>query len=105
MKDLLNKNSIIQTGKKMVKIKPIEEWVENYVIGTIQGMFKQKRHWLQKGFPMERAIKNAINYGINQLSAGVGSTVTSERAEEMLREIATIANAMADFCSTLKNSK
>ncbi len=87
----------------MVKIKPIETWVENYVVSTIPGMLKQTRYWLQKGFPMDHAIENAIKYGRGQLHAGIGTTVTPERAETLFRMLASIANAMADYCSTLKN--
>ena len=58
----------------MVKVKSIEEIVQNYVIGTIQGVYKTKRYWVKQGYDEDHAIKNAVEYGIGQLAAGVGNT-------------------------------
>ncbi|MFX1518704.1 MAG: hypothetical protein ACFFCD_02105 [Promethearchaeota archaeon] len=84
----------------MVKTKSIEEYVENYVIGTIQGMLKTKRYWLRRGFSINRATENAMKYGVGQLSVGVGTTVTLKQAEGLFRELADLANEMADLCTS-----
>lgn len=87
----------------MVKTKSVEEWVENYIIGTIPGMLKTKRYWLRRGFSIDRATENAIKYGVGQLSVGVGTTVTLKQAEGIFRELADVANAMADLCISIKD--
>jgi urocanate hydratase len=74
----------------------MEEIVQNYVIGTIQGTFKTKRYWVKKGYNKDHAIKNAIEYGIGQLAAGVGKTCDAKTAVTIFREIAEIANAYAN---------
>jgi len=81
---------------RKLKVKPVEEVVQNYVIGTIQGVFKSKRHWMKQGYDEDHAIKNAIQYGIGQISAGVGRTCNLETTIEMFRELAEISTAFAN---------
>ncbi len=80
----------------MSKTKSIEETVQNYVIGAIQGAFKTKRYWMKKGYDKDHAIKNAVNYGIGQVCAGIGDICDLETAVKMFREIAGISTAFAD---------
>jgi len=80
----------------MVKVKPIEEWVENYVISTIQGAFKTKRHWMKEGYDEKHAIKNAVNYALGQLKASVSSD-NIETTIKAFREMAVIATTFANL--------
>lgn len=82
----------------MVKGKSIDEVVENYVIGAIQGAFKTKRYWMKRGFNEESSIKKAINYATGQLNAGTGGNLSISDAEAIFREIGAIAEALADMC-------
>jgi hypothetical protein len=88
----------------MVKVKSVEEAVENYVIGVIQGAFKTKRYWMKQGYDEEHAIKNAVNYAIGQIKAGISMNKNEiEATIGKFREIAEIANAFADLLGrTLK---
>nr|MDO8089263.1 hypothetical protein [Candidatus Sigynarchaeota archaeon] len=80
-----------------MKIKPLEEIVENYVIGTIQGAYKMKRYWKERGWDEEHAIDYATRYAIGQLKSGVGESCDVEKAIAIFREISAIATALADF--------
>lgn len=81
---------------RKLKVKSVEEIVQNYVIGTIQGVFKFKRHWMKQGYNEDHAIKNAVQYGIGQISAGVGRICDLETTIGMFREIAEISTAFAN---------
>lgn len=81
---------------RKLKVKSMEEWVQNYVIGTIQGVYRTKRHWMKQGYDEDHAIENAIQYGIGQLAAGVGKTCNVETTIRMFRELAEIATAFAN---------
>jgi len=80
----------------MVKVKSIEETVENYVIGVIPGVFKTKRYWMKKGYDEKHAIQNAVKYGIRQIEAGV-SAHNLETTINIFREMAVIATTFADL--------
>lgn len=80
----------------MTKATSIEDWVKNYVLGTIPGVYKMKRYWVKQGYDEDHAINNAVQYGIGQLAAGVGSTCDVETTIKMFREIAEIATAFAN---------
>jgi hypothetical protein len=84
------------------KVKSLKETVQNYVIGTIQGAFKVKRHWVKQGYDEDHAVKNAVQYGIGQISAGVGRTCDLETTIKIFREIAEISTA---FANTLKEAQ
>lgn len=87
-----------------MKIKSIEETVQNYVIGVIQGAFKTKRHWMKKGFDEKRAIENAIRYGIGQIRAGVGNICNIETAINIFREISQISTCFANLLEEIKSN-
>jgi hypothetical protein len=80
----------------MSRAKSIEEVVQNYVIGAIQGAYKTKRHWIKEGYDEAHAIKNAVKYGIGQISAGIGGTCDLKTAVKMFRKLAVISTTFAD---------
>ena len=86
----------------MTRVKSVEEMVQNYVIGTIQGVFKIKRYWMKQGYDEDHAIKNAVQYGIGQISAGVGRICDLETTIKMFREIADISTAFANTLEEVK---
>jgi len=88
----------------MAKATSKEEWVQNYVIGTIQGVYKTKRHWINQGYDEHHAIKNAIQYGIGQLAAGVGNTCDVKTTITMFRELADIATVFANKLEETQHS-
>jgi len=89
----------------MVKVKSIEEWAQNYVIGAIQGVFKTKRYWMKQGYDEDHAIKNAVQYGIGQVRAGVGMDIPNlEATVRTFREIAEISTGFADLLEEVKAS-
>jgi len=71
----------------MSRSKSIEEVVQNYVIGAIQGAFKTKRYWMKQGYDEGHAIKNAVKYGIGQISAGIGGKCDLETAVNMFKRL------------------
>jgi len=77
-------------------MKTIDETMENYLIGTIPGAYKTKRHWIKKGFDKSSAIEKATSYAFGQIEAGIGRIFDWNDVEEMFREIGVIANAFAD---------
>ena len=81
-----------------MEVKSINESIENYLIGTIQGAYKTKRYWMKKRFTEENAINKSITYAIHQIQSGIGETYTLQDVENMFREIGDIANALADSC-------
>lgn len=83
-----------------MKTKSLEEIVDNYIIGAIQGAYKQKRHWINKGFSESKAIENAINWAIRMLdeSSDPGYHAT------IFRELEAIANALATVLEKRANS-
>jgi len=85
-----------------MKMKIVDETVENYVIGTIQGAFKTKRHWMKKHSDEDSSIEKAVSYAFGQIIAGTGSNVSLEDAEELFREISAIADSFADACKQLR---
>ena len=88
----------------MVKVKSIEEIVQNYVIGTIQGVYKTKRYWVKQGYDEGHAIKNAVEYGLGQLAAGVGNTCDVETTATMFRELAEIATVFANKLAEIRRN-
>ena len=88
----------------MAKVTSIEEWVQNYVIGTIQGVYKTKRYWVNQGYDEDHAIRNAIQYGIGQLAAGVGNTCDVKTTLKMFRELAEIATVFANKLEEIQPS-
>ncbi len=81
--------------------KTIEKTVENYVVSVPLAMWKTKRDLMQRrNFKEGYAIEQAINYGKNMLNAGVGKTVTPQRAAQIFKELASINTAMADWCES-----
>ncbi len=82
-----------------VKIKPMKRIVANYVLSTARGMFNTAQHWMERGYSPEHAIDNAWNYGFGMLRAGVGDTLDWAEAENYFRQLATIANLLADKCA------
>jgi hypothetical protein len=84
-----------------LKVKSIEQTIENYVLGTIQGAFKTRRYWMNQGYDEDHAIKNAVNYGVGQIKAGV-SARNFEATIEMFREVAGIATAFANMLEKVK---
>ena len=89
----------------MVTVKSIEECVQNYVIGAIQGVFKTKRYWMKQGYDEGHAIKNAIQYGIGHIRAGVGMDIPDlETTIKTFREMAEIATAFANLLEEVKAS-
>ena len=92
-------------GNRMVKVKSIEETVQNYVIGTIQGVFKTKRYWMKKGYDEDHAIKNAVQYGIGQIRAGVGDICDIETTIKTFREMAEISTVFANLLEEVKGNK
>lgn len=86
-----------------MKVKSLEEWTQNYVIGAIQGVFKTKRYWMKQGYDEQHAIENAVKYGIGQIRAGVGTDIHDlETTIKTFREIAEIATAFANLLEEVK---
>ena len=85
-----------------LRVKSLEEWAQNYVIGTIQGALKTKRHWMKQGYDEKHSIENAVKYGMAQISAGIGETCDLETAVKMFREMAEISTAFADALEEAK---
>ena len=52
----------------------------------------------RRNFKEEYAIEQAVNYGKNMLSNGIGETVTPQQAAQIFKELASINTAMADWC-------
>jgi len=88
---------------RKLKVKSVEESVENYVIGTIQGAFKTKRYWRGQGYDENHAISNAVEYGIGQIKAGV-NIQNLEHIIGVFREISGIATAFADMLENAKSN-
>ncbi len=87
----------------MSRAKSIEEVVQNYVIGEIQGAYKTKRYWMKQGYDEAHAIKNAVKYGIGQIPAEIGGTCYFETAVKMFREIAVTSTTFADTLGEAMN--
>jgi hypothetical protein len=85
-------------------MKTIKETIENYLIGTIKGAYKTKKHWMKKGFEKSSAIEKAWRYAIGQIEAGIGENINWNDAEEIYREIGAIANAFADLSKQVHES-
>lgn len=82
-------------------VKTIEKAVENYVVSVPLAMWKTKRDLMQRrNFKEEYAIEQAVNYGKNMLSTGIGETVTPQQAAHIFKELASINTAMADWCES-----
>lgn len=88
----------------MARVKSIEEWVQNYLVGTIQGVYKTKRYWVKQGYDEDHATKNAIQYGVGQLAAGVGNTCDVKTTITMFREIAEIATAFVNKLEEIRRN-
>jgi hypothetical protein len=82
-------------------MKSKEEWIENYVIGAVQGAFKTKRYWMKKGFDAPSSIQKAVNYAVGQLSAGIGKSNLT-KAESAFREMGKIAEAFANMIAEVR---
>lgn len=80
----------------MIKVKSLEDASRNYCIGVVQGTYKYKESWKNKGFSEEDSIKKAVKYAIGQLGTGVSSRTAKKRISE-LRELAIISNVLADM--------
>lgn len=88
----------------MVKIKSIEETVENYVASTSIAMWKYKKFLMKaKNFNEDYAIEKAIDYGLKMLRSGLGTTITPTMAMVLFREQAEINNALANVCESVEN--
>lgn len=83
-----------------MKVKSKEEWVENYLIGVIQGTIKTKRYWMKKGYDESHAIKNAVKYAIGQISAGLGGSFDREYVASLFTEMAGICQAFANMLNS-----
>lgn len=83
----------------MVKMKSIEESVENYVASTGLAILRYHRFLVKtRGFKPDYAMKVAIDYGFNMLSAGIGSKDELASAESMFRELSALYNELGDVC-------
>lgn len=83
-----------------MKVKSVEETVENYVISTVAGAYRNKKHWKNKGYDEPSSINRALKYAFGQINSGVGETFSWEDAEKSFRELGDISNALADHCKT-----
>ncbi|MCK4902232.1 MAG: hypothetical protein KAS76_02660 [Thermoplasmatales archaeon] len=81
-----------------MKVKGVEETVEDYVISTVAGAYRNKRHWMKQRFDEDSSIKKALSWAYGQIDSGVGEVFTWEDAENGFREISEIANVFADYC-------
>jgi len=85
-------------------MKTIDETIENYLISTIIGAYKYKKHWMKKGFDEDSAIEKSVKYAIGQMKSGTGYTFNWEDVENMFREISVIATSFADLCKKMNIS-
>ncbi len=92
------KNPFSESVIEMVKVKPMEKIVANYVLSTVRGVFNTAQHWIEEGYSVDHAIDNAWRYGLGMLRSGVGETVDWETAANHFRQLGTIANILADRC-------
>ena len=78
----------------MIKMGPktLKEAVDNYILSTILGTYKTKRHWMKQGYDEDKAIQNALNYALGMLKEN-----PDPRYAEIFREMAAIANLLADI--------
>ena len=81
-----------------MKVKSIEDTIEEYVLSTVKGAYNVKKDWMKRGFNEESSIKRALNYAYGQINSGVGKTFLWKDAERSFRELSDIANALADYC-------
>jgi len=87
----------------MVKIKSIEEIVENYIASTSSAMWKYKKYLMRdKNFSEDYAIEKAIDYGLKMLRSGLGTTITPEMAMTLFKEQADINTALANLCESME---
>jgi len=87
-----------------MKTKTIDESVENYVIGTVQGAYRTKRNWMKKKFDEDSAIKKTLDWAYAQIEAGIGETFSLKDAEAGFREMSEIANILAEACRQANNN-
>ena len=83
----------------MTRVKPLKKTVTNYMLSTARGMFNTAQHWMERGYTPEHAIDNAWRYGFGMLRASVGDTVDWPEAESYSRQLATVANLLAERCA------
>lgn len=78
----------------MVKMKTIslDETIDNYILSTILGTYKTKRFWMKQGYNEEKAIQNATKYALGMLREKL-----DPKYIDMFREVAVIANFLADI--------
>ena len=87
-----------------MKVKSIEETLEDYVISTVGGAYRTKRHWINEGFDEKSAIKKTLNWAYSQIEAGIRQKFTWQDAEKGFREMTEIANVFADYCKQVIKS-
>ena len=82
----------------------MEKVVANYLLSTVRGMFNTAQYWMEQGYSADHAIENAWQYGHGMLLSSVGGTVDWETAENLFRQLESIANLLADRCAEAAGS-
>lgn len=88
-----------------MKTKTIHETLEDYVIGTVHGAYRTKRHWIKQGFEEDDAIKKTLSWAYAQVGVGTGDTFNLKDAENGFREMSEIANVLADACKQVHDKQ
>ncbi|GEM_PF-4548431 len=76
-----------------MKIKPIDEIVENYDVSAGLGTWKMMQHWKKKGFSEDDAVDKALSYGIKR-------AIMSRNPQQIMayfRDIASCYEALANI--------
>jgi hypothetical protein len=55
-----------------MKIKSVEDTLEEYVLSTVKGAYNTKKHWMNKGYDENSSIDRAIRYAFGQINSGIG---------------------------------
>jgi hypothetical protein len=80
-------------------VKPVEKWVDNYVLSTVRGMYNTYRYWRDQIYSEDHSIGNACKWGVAQLFAGVGDN-HREKYADCFETISAISKSLAEYCRT-----
>lgn len=72
-------------------VKTIEEWLYNYAQSAVLGAIRYKQKLIKKGWPEDKAIKDACSYALGMMKS---SGKSPQECIEILGEIEAAAGGM-----------
>jgi hypothetical protein len=58
---------------------------------------------MEQGYSSDHAIKNAWNWGLGMLRAGIGGYMDFEKAEIYFRHLEATSHSLAELCNQYKS--